>query len=179
MTPRFPDELGCGACRERKHQNRPRCPRHEAVDEKAGKRRFIQSYIYHMQCNKSATKWARFVVMMKKIGFSQIAGCKRRHRAAAKAEKWNLPLVEKQRIWYNILHDAPSPSGKAGDFDSPIVGSTPAGATKSPVILKRLTGLFASLFHKMRLNGAKLSGGGSFWWACGGSSCSKGPTQSR
>ena len=47
---------------------------------------------------------------------------------AAKAEKWNLPLVEKQRIWYNILHDAPSPSGKAGDFDSPIVGSTPAGA---------------------------------------------------
>ena len=48
---------------------------------------------------------------------------------AAKVEKWNLPLVEKQRIWYNILHDAPSPSGKAGDFDSPIVGSTPAGAT--------------------------------------------------
>ena len=78
-----------------------------------------------------------------------------------------------------ILTGAPSPSGKAGDFDSPIVGSTPAGATKSPVILKRLTGLFASLFHKMRLNGAKLSGGGSFWWACGGSSCSKGPTQSR
>ena len=68
--------------------------------------------------------------MMKKIGFSQIAGCKRRHRAAAKVEKWNLPLVEKQRIWYNILHDAPSPSGKAGDFDSPIVGSTPAGATE-------------------------------------------------
>ena len=65
---------------------------------------------------------------------------------AAKAEKWSLPLVEKQRIWYNILHDAPSPSGKAGDFDSPIVGSTPAGATKSPVILKRLAGLFASLF---------------------------------
>ena len=53
-----------------------------------------------------------------KNGFSQIAGCKRRHRAAVKAEKWNLPLVEKQRIWYNILHDAPSPSGKAGDFDS-------------------------------------------------------------
>ena len=25
--------------------------------------------------------------------------------------------------------NAPSPSGKAGDFDSPIVGSTPAGAT--------------------------------------------------
>ena len=32
--------------------------------------------------------------MMKKIGFSQIAGCKRHHRAAAKAEKWNLPLVD-------------------------------------------------------------------------------------
>ena len=32
---------------------------------------------------------------------------------------------------YDILlsTDAPSPSGKAGDFDSPIVGSTPAGAT--------------------------------------------------
>jgi hypothetical protein len=26
--------------------------------------------------------------------------------------------------------NAPSPSGKAGDFDSPIVGSTPAGATE-------------------------------------------------
>ena len=35
-----------------------------------------------------------------------------------KPEKWHFPLVEKQRIWYNILHDAPSPSGKAGDFDS-------------------------------------------------------------
>jgi hypothetical protein len=33
-----------------------------------------------------------------------------------------------------ILTGAPSPSGKAGDFDSPIVGSTPAGATeKEPV----------------------------------------------
>ena len=32
-----------------------------------------------------------------------------------------------------IITDAPSPSGKAGDFDSPIAGSTPAGATeKSP-----------------------------------------------
>ena len=72
--------------------------------------------------------------MMKKNGFSQIAGCKRRHRAAVKAEKWNLPLVEKQRIWYNILHDAPSPSGKAGDFDSPIVGSTPAGATEDRLL---------------------------------------------
>jgi len=41
-------DAGCGACRERKHQNRPRCPRNEAVDEKAGKRRFIQSYIYHI-----------------------------------------------------------------------------------------------------------------------------------
>ena len=27
------------------------------------------------------------------------------------------------------MNDAPSPSGKAGDFDSPIAGSTPAGAT--------------------------------------------------
>ena len=72
--------------------------------------------------------------MMKKIGFSQIAGCKRRHRAAAKAEKWNLPLVEKQRIWYNILHDAPSPSGKAGDFDSPTACSTHAGATEDRLL---------------------------------------------
>ena len=55
---------------------------------------------------------------------------------AAKAEKWSLPLVEKQRIWYNILYDAPSPSGKAGDFDSPIVGSTPAGATAQKTCTK-------------------------------------------
>ena len=45
-----------------------------------------------------------FVIMMKKIGFSQIAGCKRRHRAAAKAEKWNHHLENKQSIWYKILH---------------------------------------------------------------------------
>ena len=147
--------------------------------KKVGMRRFIQIYFYHTECNKSATNRADFAAGMKKTAFLQIKQHKRLRRMAAKAEKWSLPLVEKQRIWYNILHDAPSPSGKAGDFDSPIVGSTPAGATKSPVILKRLTGLFVSLFHKMRLNGAKLSGGGSFWWACGGSSCSKGPTQSR
>ena len=29
------------------------------------------------------------------------------------------------------VYDAPSPSGKAGDFDSPIAGSTPAGATET------------------------------------------------
>ena len=120
-----------------------------------------------------------FCCRNEKTAFLQIKQHKRLRRMAAKAEKWSLPLVEKQRIWYNILHDAPSPSGKAGDFDSPIVGSTPAGATKSPVILKRLTGLFASLFHKMRLNGAKLSGGGSFWWACGGSSRSGTSTKSK
>ena len=32
-------------------------------------------------------------------------------------------------FYYTYSYDnAPSPSGKAGDFDSPIVGSTPAGA---------------------------------------------------
>ena len=121
-------------------------PRRRAADEKAGMRRFIQIYFYHTECNKSATNRADFAAGMKKTAFLQIKQHKRLRRMAAKAEKWSLPLVEKQRIWYNILHDAPSPSGKAGDFDSPIVGSTPAGATKSPVILKRLAGLFASLF---------------------------------
>ena len=46
-----------------------------------------------------------------------------------KLQKRGAPLVEQRKICYTILHDAPSPSGKAGDFDSPIVGSTPAGAT--------------------------------------------------
>ena len=133
-------------------------------------RRFIQIYFYHTERNKSATNRANFAAEMKKTAFLQMERHKRLQRMVGKPEKWHFPLVEKQRIWYNILHDAPSPSGKAGDFDSPIVGSTPAGATKSPVILKRLAGLFASLFHKVRLNGAKFSGGGSFWWACGGSS---------
>ena len=45
-------------------------------------------------------------------------------------------------IWYTNLYrvkdfhgidHAPSPSGKAGDFDSPIAGSTPAGATEGPM----------------------------------------------
>ncbi len=36
-------------------------------------------------------------------------------------------MFEKYAILFST--DAPSPSGKAGDFDSPIVGSTPAGAT--------------------------------------------------
>ena len=121
-------------------------PRHRAADEKVGMRRFIQIYFYHTECNKSATNRADFAAGMEKTAFLQIKQHKRLRRMAAKAEKWSLPLVEKQRIWYNILNDAPSPSGKAGDFDSPIVGSTPAGATKSPVILKRLAGLFASLF---------------------------------
>ena len=154
-------------------------PRRRAADENAGMRRFIQIYFYHTERNKSATNRADFAAGMKKTAFLQIVQHKRLRRMAAKAEKWSLPLVEKQRIWYNILHDAPSPSGKAGDFDSPIVGSTPAGATKSPVILKRLAGLFASFFHKVRPNGAKLSGGGSFWWACGGSSRSEMSTRSK
>ena len=86
-------------------------------------RRFIQIYFYHMECNKSATNRADFAAGMKKTAFLQIVQRKRLRRTAAKPEKWNLPLVEKQRIWYNILHDAPSPSGKAGDFDSlPIDG---------------------------------------------------------
>lgn len=38
-------------------------------------------------------------------------------------------LVVWTKIWYTVLYDAPSPSGKAEDFDSSIAGSTPAGAT--------------------------------------------------
>ena len=45
-----------------------------------------------------------------------------------KLQKHGAPLVERQKIWYTILHDAPSPSGKAGDFDSPIECSTHSGA---------------------------------------------------
>jgi hypothetical protein len=50
--------------------------------------------------------------------------------AQKKLQKCGAPLVEQRKICYTVLHDAPSPSGKAGDFDSPIVGSTPAGATR-------------------------------------------------
>ena len=35
-----------------------------------------------------------------------------------KLQKRGAPLVEQRKICYTILHDAPSPSGKAGDFDS-------------------------------------------------------------
>ena len=60
-----------------------------------------------------------------------------------KPQKRGAPLVERQKICYTISHDAPSPSGKAGDFDSPIVGSTPAGATrKRPLHSAVCSGLF-------------------------------------
>ena len=60
-----------------------------------------------------------------------------------RAKKRGAPLVEKRKICYTVLHDAPSPSGKAGDFDSPIVGSTPAGATrKRPLYRRMCSGLF-------------------------------------
>ena len=63
--------------------------------------------------------------------------------AQKKLQKRGAPLVEKRKICYTILHDAPSPSGKAGDFDSPIVGSTPAGATrKRPLYRRMCSGLF-------------------------------------
>ena len=59
-----------------------------------------------------------------------------------KLQKRGAPLVEQRKICYTVLHDAPSPSGKAGDFDSPIVGSTPAGATrKNPHRLLNLSKL--------------------------------------
>ncbi len=35
------------------------------------------------------------------------------------------------KLTWSYFYNAPSPSGKAGDFDSPIVGSTPAGATEN------------------------------------------------
>ena len=51
---------------------------------------------------------------------------------------WNRPAglwnFEKYAILFST--DAPSPSGKAGDFDSPIVGSTPAGATAQKTCTK-------------------------------------------
>ena len=41
-----------------------------------------------------------------------------------------LPQIAVLAVYKSKSNDiAPSPSGKAGDFDSPIVGSTPAGAT--------------------------------------------------
>ena len=43
-------------------------------------------------------------------------------------DKWGI-------FYYTYTYDnAPSPSGKAGDFDSPIVGSTPAGATEDRLL---------------------------------------------
>jgi hypothetical protein len=60
-----------------------------------------------------------------------------------KLQKRGIPLVKWQKICYTIFHDAPSPSGKAGDFDSPIVGSTPAGATRKKAVAQMLcSGLF-------------------------------------
>lgn len=68
---------------------------------------------------------------------------KRCEGSGRRAKKRGAPLVEKRKICYTILHDAPSPSGKAGDFDSPIVGSTPAGATrKRPLYRRMCSGLF-------------------------------------
>ena len=65
-----------------------------------------------------------------------------------KLQKHSAPLVERRKICYTIFHDAPSPSGKAGDFDSPIVGSTPAGATRRGPLYRRLrSGLFCILLR--------------------------------
>ena len=65
-----------------------------------------------------------------------------------KLQKRSAPLVERRKICYTISHDAPSPSGKAGDFDSPIVGSTPAGATRRRPLYRRLrSGLFCILLR--------------------------------
>ena len=47
------------------------------------------------------------------------------------------------KLTWSYFCNAPSPSGKAGDFDSPIVGSTPAGATEN-----RLNGSGLELFRR-------------------------------
>lgn len=122
------------------------CPPPQGNRRKSRDEEVYSNLFLPHRAQQKRNKPSGFCCRNEKTAFLQIKQHKRLRRMAVKAEKWSLPLVEKQRIWYNILHDAPSPSGKAGDFDSPIVGSTPAGATKSPVILKRLAGLFASFF---------------------------------
>ena len=58
------------------------------------------------------------------------------------SETESLHGTSRRLLWkfekYAILFstDAPSPSGKAGDFDSPIAGSTPAGATAQKTCTK-------------------------------------------
>ena len=59
-----------------------------------------------------------------------------------------------------ILTGAPSPSGKAGDFDSPIVGSTPAGATEDR-LLKETFGRRSLCFAAASGAAAHFAGGGA------------------
>ena len=50
-------------------------------------------------------------------------------------------MTNKATEWFKAKKKndtAPSPSGKAGDFDSPIVGSTPAGATENRLLSSSL-----------------------------------------
>ena len=95
-------------------------------------------------CNKSATKTCRNAAFWVKIKKNSISRAKNFCAAPglprtesvrgestrpSQVKKRNGHLVKRTEVCYNIFCDAPSPSGKAGDFDSPIVGSTPAGAT--------------------------------------------------
>ena len=59
-----------------------------------------------------------------------------------------LPQITVLAVYKSKSNDiAPSPSGKAGDFDSPIVGSTPAGATK-PLGPRKMAGAAFLLFDR-------------------------------
>ena len=61
----------------------------------------------------------------------------------AQTGKKRFCLTNERNSTILILTGAPSPSGKAGDFDSPIVGSTPAGATRRrPLYSFLCSGLF-------------------------------------
>ena len=170
-----------------------------------------------MKCNKSATKTRRnaaFAVKIKKYFISRAKNLMRGTRSAPggnpsegsthslKAKKRNGHLVERTEVCYNIFCNAPSPSGKAGDFDSPIVGSTPAGATvEKPARFAAFGQIVRVLFVsgcgaevcKTGLEGrqgcacavlsrpvglsvlfaGKISGDGSSGWACAGASRSK------
>ena len=67
-------------------------------------------------------------------------------------------------FYYTYTYDnAPSPSGKAGDFDSPIVGSTPAGATEDRLLkenVRQAVFVFAAAFGAAE----QFAGGGAVLW---------------
>ena len=150
-----------------------------------------------MKCNKSATKTRRnaaFEVKIKKYFISRAKNLMRGTRSAPggdssegsthslKAKKRNGHLVERTEVCYNIFCNAPSPSGKAGDFDSPIVGSTPAGATvEKPARFAAFGQIVRVLFVsgcgaevcKTGLEGRQGCACALFSWVCKAADCSR------